>query len=65
MVRSFIQNTIHFTQGAFDKILNAPPETYKIKIEQGNYDEKKQEEIAVKALSEPGDIISCQKFTLL
>ena len=62
MVRSFIQNTIHFTQGAFDKILNAPPETYKIKIEQGNYDEKKQEEIAVKALSEPGDIISCQKI---
>ena len=62
MVRSFIQNTIHFTQGAFDKILNAQLETYKIKVEQGNYDENKQEEIAVKALSEPGDIISCKKI---
>ena len=62
MVRSFIENTIHFTQGAFDKILREQIETYKIKIEQGNYDENKQEEIAVKALSEPGDIISCKKI---
>ena len=53
MVNSFIQNTIHFTQGAFDKILQAQQETYKVNIEQGNYDENKQEEVAVKALSEP------------
>ena len=62
MVNSFIQNTIHFTQGAFDKILQAQQETYKVNIEQGNYDENKQEEVAVKALSEPGDIISCNKI---
>ena len=62
MVKSFIQNTIHFTQGAFDKILTAQLETYKVKVEQGNYDEDKQEEVAVKALSEPGDIISCNKI---
>jgi len=62
MVKGFIQNTIHFTQGAFDKILRAQEETYKVKVEQGAYDENKQEEVAVKALSEPGDIISCNKI---
>ena len=62
LVKSFIKNTIHFTQGAFDKILTAQQETYKIKIERGNYDANKQEEIAIKALSEPGDIISCNKI---
>ena len=62
MVNSFIQNTIHFTQGAFDKILKAQQDTYKVNVEQGNYDENKQEEVAIKALSEPGDIISCNKI---
>ena len=62
MVNSFIQNTIHFTQGAFDKILLAQQETYKVKLDQGNYDENKQEEAAIKALSQPGDIISCNKI---
>ena len=62
MVNSFIKNTIHFTQGAFDKILSAQLDTYNVGIEQGNYDENKQEEVAIKALSEPGDIISCDKI---
>ena len=62
MVNSFIKNTIHFTQGAFDKILTSQIETYSVGIEQGNYNEDKQEEIAIKALSEPGDIISCNKI---
>ena len=62
MINSFIQNTIHFTQGAFDKILLAQQETYKVKLDQGNFDENKQEEAAIKALSQPGDIISCNKI---
>jgi MoxR-like ATPase len=62
LVNSFIQNTIHFTQGAFDKILTAQQETYNVGIEQGNYDEDQQEEVAIKALSNPGDIISCDKI---
>ena len=62
LVNSFIKNTIHFTQGAFDKILSAQQETYNVGIEQGNYDEDKQEEVAIKALSNPGDIISCDKI---
>ena len=56
------KKTIHFTQGAFDKILSAQQETYNVGIEQGNYDEDKQEEVAIKALSNPGDIISCDKI---
>ena len=63
MIKSFIKNTIHFTQGAFDKILTAQKETYKVKIMQGNYDINKQEEAAIKALSEPNDIISCDKIS--
>ena len=62
MVNSFIKNTIHFTQGAFDKILTSQIETYSVGIEQGAYNEDKQEEIAIKALSNPGDIISCDKI---
>ena len=62
LVNSFIKNTIHFTQGAFDKILSAQQENYNVGIEQGNYDEDKQEEVAIKALSNPGDIISCDKI---
>jgi energy-coupling factor transporter ATP-binding protein EcfA2 len=62
MFNSFLKNTIHFTQGAFDKILTAQQETYNIKVMQGNYDENLQEEAAIKALSEPGDIISCNKI---
>ena len=62
MVRSFIKNTIHFTQGAFDKLLSSQIETFQVKLDQGHYDENKQEEVAIKALSSPGEIISCDKI---
>lgn len=62
MVKSFIGNTLHFTQGAFDKLLNSQLDMYKIGTKQGNYDEKKQEELAIKALSDATEIISFDKI---
>jgi len=62
LIKSFIRNTQHFTQGAFDKLLNSQLEMYKIGTKQGNYDEKKQEELAIKALSDATEIISFDKI---
>ena len=62
LVSSFIKNTIHFTQGTFEKLLNSQLDTYKVEVKQGDYDQQKQNEIAIKALSTPGDIISCKKI---
>ena len=62
MIERFIQNTQHFTQGAFNKLLNSQLDAYKVGVEQGNYDEDKQDEIAIKALSEPQEIISFDKI---
>ena len=62
LVKSFIGNTLHFTQGAFDKLLNSQLDMYKIGTKQGNYDEKKQEELAIKALSDATEIISFDKI---
>ena len=62
MVKSFINNTQHFTQGAFKKLLNSQMETYKVGVEQGKYDEDKQDDIAIKALSGDDEKISFDKI---
>ena len=62
MVNSFIKNTQHFTQGAFNKLLDSQLEAYKIGAEHGQYDEKKQDEIAINALSSAEEIISFDKI---
>ena len=53
MVKSFIKNTIHFTQGAFDSLLNSQSSAYNITIKQGKYNEVAQNEKAVEVLSDP------------
>ena len=62
LVKSFIQNTQHFTQGAFDKLLNSQMDTYKVGVKQGNYDENEQDDVAIKALSGAQEIISFDKI---
>ena len=62
MINSFIKNTQHFTQGAFNKLLNSQLESYKVGVEQGKYDEDKQDDVAIKALSNAEDIISFDKI---
>ena len=62
LVKGFIKNTQHFTQGAFDKLLNSQMNTYKVGVEQGNYDEDKQNDIAILALSSSEEIISFDKI---
>ena len=62
LINGFIENTRHFTQGAFDKLLNAQMDTFRVRIEQGHYDEAKQEDIAIKALSNAEEIISFDKI---
>ena len=62
MVNSFIKNTQHFTQGAFSKLLNSQLDTYKVGVENGKYDENKQDDIAIKALSLGQEIISFDKI---
>ena len=62
MIKSFIENTRHFTQGAFDKLLNTQMDTFKVGVEQGNYDEAAQEKVAIKALSDAQEIISFDKI---
>ena len=62
MVKSFIENTKHFTKGAFDKLLNSQMETFKVGVEQGNYNEDKQNDIAIKALSKEEETISFDKI---
>ena len=62
MVNGFIKNTQHFTQGAFNKLLNSQLDTYKVGIELGIYNEDKQNDIAIKALSKNQEIISFDKI---
>ena len=62
MINSFIQNTQHFSQGAFSKLLNSQLDTCKVGAENGNYDEKKQDDVAIKALSQNQEIISFDKI---
>ena len=58
LLQRFIQNTQHFTKGSFNKLLNSQMDTFKVRVQQGNYDENKKEEIALKALPDPKEIIS-------
>ena len=62
MINGFIKNTQHFTQGAFEKLLNSQEITYKIGVKHGEYEEDKQQEIAVQALSNAQEIISFNKI---
>ena len=65
MVNSFIKNTIHFTQGAFDSLLNSQSSAYNITIKQGKYNEMAQNEKAVEVLSDPtkkGKKITCREI---
>ena len=62
MVTSFIENTIHFTQGAFEDLLTSQLNNYKVEIKRGNYNENEQDEKAAQALSNPGEIISCRQI---
>ena len=62
LLQGFIQNTQHFTKGSFNKLLNSQMDTFKVGVEQGNYDENKQDEVAIKALSDQQEIISFDKI---
>ena len=62
MLNSLIKNTRHFTEGAFNKLLNSQMNAYKLGVEQGNYDENKQEDIAIKALASNQQIISFEQI---
>ena len=62
MVNGFIKNTQHFTQGAFNKLLNSQLDTFNAGIENGKYNEDKQDDIAIKALSQNQEIISFNKI---
>ena len=62
MVKGFIENTQLFTQGAFNKLLYSQMDTFKFKVEPGNYNEDIQDEIAIKALSDADEIISFKKI---
>ena len=62
MVNSFIKNNSHLIKGAFNKLLNSQLDTYKVGVEQGNYDIDKQDDVAIKALSTEEEIISFDKI---
>ena len=62
MVNSFIKNNQHLIKGSFNKLLNSQLDTYKIGVEQGIYDIDKQDDAAIKALSEKEEIISFDKI---
>ena len=62
MIKGFIENTKHFTQGAFNKLLDSQDNTYKVGVEQGKYDENKQNNFAIEALSSNEEIISFEKI---
>ena len=64
MVNGFIKNTQHFTQGAFNKLLNSQLDTYKVGIELGIYNEDKQNDIAIKALSKNKKLYLLIKLSL-
>ena len=51
LIEGFIKNTQHFTKGAYNSLLNSKDENYKVGVEQGIYDESKQEKIAIDVLS--------------
>ena len=51
LIDGFIKNTQHFTKGAYNDLLNSKEENYKVGVEQGIYDESKQEKIAIDVLS--------------
>ena len=62
LIKGFIENTKYFTQGAFDKLLNSQQNTYKVGVEQGKYDEEKQKNLAIEALSYHEENISFDKI---
>ena len=62
MIKGLIKNTLFFTQSAFNKLLNSQLDNYKVCVEQGNYNEDKQDEIAIKALCDNLEIISFDKI---
>ena len=63
LIDSFIKNTQHFTKGAYNNLLNSDDESYKVEVEQGKYDEIKQEKIAIDVLSvQDKDMISFSKI---
>ena len=62
MIKGFIKNTQHFTQGAFEKLLNSQMDTYDVGVKHGEYKDDKQEEIAIKALSGLQEIINFDKI---
>ena len=51
LIDGLIKNTQHFTKGAYNGLLNSKDKSYKVEIEQGIYDENKQEQIAINVLS--------------
>ena len=51
LIDGLIKNTQHFTKGAYNGLLNSRDESYKVGVEQGIYDENKQEKIAIDVLS--------------
>ena len=63
LMESFVENTQHFTKGAYNNLLNSKDENYKVEVEQGIYDENKQEKIAIDILSvQDNDMISFSKI---
>ena len=63
MVESFIKNTEHFINGAFHKLLDLQEHTFKYKkIQNGQYDEEKENLEAIKALSTQEEPISFKKI---
>ena len=62
MLNGFIKNTQHFTQGAFEKLLNSQMDTYNVGVKHGEYKEEEQEEVAIKALSNLQEIINFDKI---
>ena len=62
MINGFIKNTQHFTQGAFEKLLNSQMDTYNVGVKHGEYKEDKQEEVAIQALSNLQEIINFDKI---
>ena len=62
MINGFIKNTQHFTQGAFEKLLNSQMNTYDVGVKHGEYKEDKQEEVAIQALSNLQEIINFDKI---
>jgi hypothetical protein len=62
MVNSFIKNTVHFTQGAFESLLTSQESAYKIALQHGKYNENDQNVKAFEALQYQKEIISCSSI---